>query len=105
ELSVVENVMIKGLIAEKSVVECTPQAMTLLGEVGLHDKITALPATLSGGQQQRVAIARALFGKPAFVLADEPTGNLDRETGKQIIDMLLRTTKANNAGLIIVSHD
>jgi ABC-type lipoprotein export system ATPase subunit len=105
ELSVIENVMIKGLIAGKSVVECTPLAMKLLSDVGLHDKITALPATLSGGQQQRVAIARALFGKPSFVLADEPTGNLDRDTGKQIVDMLLRTTKENRAGLIIVSHD
>jgi lipoprotein-releasing system ATP-binding protein len=105
ELTVLENVMIKGLIAGKSHADCAPAATELLREVGLPEKADALPATLSGGQQQRVALARALFGQPAFVLADEPTGNLDRETGKQIIDMVLRVTKTWGAGLIVVSHD
>jgi len=105
ELSVIENVMIKGMIGGMPAEACKARALQLLRAVGLEEKADAVPATLSGGQQQRAAIARALFITPAFIVADEPTGNVDRETGKQIIDMLLHTSRTEGAGLIIASHD
>ncbi len=105
ELSVLENVMLKGLVAGKSENACASQAMELLAQVGLQEKAYERSTSLSGGQQQRVALARGLFGNPTFMFADEPTGNLDRTTGKSMIDLLLRTVRAHGAGLIVVSHD
>ncbi len=105
ELSVIENVMLKGLIAGQSFDECTEKADALLTTVGLQEKAHDMPSTLSGGQQQRVAIVRALFNKPAFLLADEPTGNLDEKTGSGVIDFLVECHKEFNMGLIISSHD
>lgn len=88
ELTILENVMIKGLIAGKNQDQCLRQAMELLKLVGLFEQKEQKTMSLSGGQQQRVAIARALFNEPAFLLADEPTGNLDIKTGKAIVDLL-----------------
>lgn len=105
ELSVIENVMMKGLIAQQDDAKAVKKAKNLLKLVGLEDKIEAHPASLSGGQQQRVAIARALFYEPVFLLADEPTGNLDNKTGKEIIDLLLQCHKEWGVGLIVSSHD
>lgn len=105
ELSVIENVMMKGLIARQDDAKATKKAKNLLQLVGLEDKAEAHPASLSGGQQQRVAIARALFYEPVFLLADEPTGNLDNKTGKEIIDLLLQCHKEWGVGLIVSSHD
>ena len=105
ELSVVENVMLPGLIAGVSKQECHKKAEELLKHVGLTDKITSAVTTLSGGQQQRVALARALFNEPDFLLADEPTGNLDIETGKAMVDLLLDCHKKWHMGIIISSHD
>lgn len=105
ELSVLENVMMKGLIAQQSVAESIPKAINLLKLVGLPDKADAHPASLSGGQQQRVAIARALFYEPVFLLADEPTGNLDNKTGREIVDLLMRCHQEWGMGLIVSSHD
>jgi lipoprotein-releasing system ATP-binding protein len=105
ELSVVENVMIKGLIAGQKKRASLEQAHELLTRVGLEAKAQAHCASLSGGQQQRVAIARALFNKPSFFLADEPTGNLDHETAKMIIDLLFECKNSWSMGLIISSHD
>ncbi len=105
ELSVLENVMVPGLIAQKSFEECKKRAGQLLQQVGLEHKKEQLPMSLSGGQQQRVAFARALFNKPTFLLADEPTGNLDITTGKKMIELLLQLVVENNMGLIISSHD
>lgn len=105
ELSVLENIMLKGSILGANSLELMEHARTLAGQVGLADKIDAMPASLSGGQQQRVAIARALFNKPAFLLADEPTGNLDDKTGKQIMDLLFYYQHTYSMGLIISSHD
>jgi putative ABC transport system ATP-binding protein len=80
-------------------------ARGLLNEVGLSARVDHFPAELSGGEQQRVAIARALSRSPAVVFADEPTGNLDGRTGKQIVDLLLGLRERRNQTLIIVTHD
>ncbi len=105
ELTVLENVMLKGLIEGADVKQCKKQALALLKTVGLEDKASEKPATLSGGQQQRVALMRALFGKPAFLLADEPTGNLDPKTGQVIIDLLLQCQREWGMGIIVSTHD
>lgn len=104
ELSVVENVMLKGLVANKSFDACVHEACQLLEALGLADKINAYPADLSGGQQQRVAIARALFGRPAFILADEPTGNLDADSTDTVLGVLARGVEWQ-LGLIVTSHN
>lgn len=105
ELTVVENVAIKGLIAEKSMSECTKQAQDLLAQVGLAEKIDAYPGQLSGGQQQRVSLARALMNGPSFLIADELTGNLDQTTGEAVIDLMLRLQREKGMGIIVSSHD
>ena len=104
ELSVLENVMIKGIIAGMSQATAHARASELLALFGLTDKETHAPASLSGGQQQMVALARALVNKPKFILADEPTGNLDAESGKRVIDELVRCV-GEGMGLIVCSHD
>ena len=81
------------------------QAARLLGEVGLSQRLHHFPAELSGGEQQRVALARAIALKPRLLLADEPTGNLDRATGKQVIEILLDLQRRNGATLVLVTHD
>jgi putative ABC transport system ATP-binding protein len=80
-------------------------ARELLGEVGLAPRVDHFPAELSGGEQQRVAIARALSRKPRIIFADEPTGNLDGQTGRQIIELLFGVRERRNATLVIVTHD
>lgn len=105
ECSVIENVMAKGLIAGKSYASCKKRALELLRKVGLESAAESSPFLLSGGQQQRVALARALFTEPLFLLADEPTGNLDVHTGQEIVNLLLECQKQWNMGIIISSHD
>ncbi len=105
ELTVIENVMCKGFIAGLLYDDCYQKAVCLLNELGIAEKSSDFPRSLSGGQQQRVAIARALLTQPSFLLADEPTGNLDETTGKLILEILVRYHKEYNMGLIISSHD
>jgi len=105
ELSVIENIMLPGLIKGDTFAQCKQKAEELLEKVELLSKKDSKIGELSGGQQQRVAIARALFNEPAFLIADEPTGNLDVHTGKIIIDLLLSCAKEWGMGLIISSHD
>jgi lipoprotein-releasing system ATP-binding protein len=105
ELSVIENIMMPQLVGGISYEQAHVHAAGLLQRVGLQEKSEALPASLSGGQQQRIAIMRALSNKPLFLLADEPTGNLDEKTGVDIIDFLLECQSEWGMGLIISSHD
>ncbi|HLC07368.1 MAG TPA: ABC transporter ATP-binding protein [Candidatus Babeliales bacterium] len=104
ELSVIENVMLPGLISGCKQIDCEKRAEQLLKKVELLHKKNSKIGELSGGQQQRVAIARALFNEPAFLIADEPTGNLDLATGKTIIDLLL-SCRQWGMGIIVSSHD
>ncbi len=80
-------------------------ARASLSAVGLEDRVDHYPAQLSGGEQQRVALARAFAAEPALILADEPTGNLDTETGQQIIDLMFEIRARENTTLMLITHD
>jgi len=105
EFSAVENVamplMIRGLGNE----EAAEAASAILAEVGLADRMQHRPAQLSGGEQQRVAVARALVHQPQFVLADEPTGNLDKANGKMVTNLLFEQLEKRGMGFVLVTHD
>jgi putative ABC transport system ATP-binding protein len=103
-LSVWENVVLPLELAGARDGEIARRAEPLLAEVGLLDRRGAFPDRLSGGEQQRVAIARALVHDPLLVLADEPTGNLDEETGRQVLALLDRLTRQAGKNLILVTH-
>lgn len=105
-LSALENVMLALEFGGWPRSDRKARASTLLEEVGISkDQQSRKPTRLSGGQQQRVSIARALANKPAVILADEPTGNLDSETGKKIFDLLHKLSRSENTTIIAVTHD
>ena len=106
EMDVTENVLLPAMaVARLPRQRLRARALELLAQVGLADRATHMPLELSGGEQQRVAIARALMNGPALVLADEPTGNLDRHTGLQTLDLLFGLVRQSGHALVIVTHD
>lgn len=105
-LSALENVMLPMELAGRKAADRRQHAMELLDKVGLEgDKQSRRPGRLSGGEQQRVAIARALANRPSLVLADEPTGNLDEQTGRMIFDLLHQLSREENVTIVAVTHD
>ena len=105
DFNALENVMIPRLIHGEATGLVKKNAIDLLEKVGLAERAFHKPSQLSGGEQQRVAIARALINKPRIVLADEPTGNLDEETGVQVMDILLRLNKEHQTTFIMITHN
>jgi putative ABC transport system ATP-binding protein len=104
-LTAIENIMLPMIFAGVSREERVKRATEILETVGLGDRLNHKPAELSGGQQQRVAVARALANRPVIVLADEPTGNLDLETGLEIINLLRGLNKSEGVTIIAATHD
>ncbi|SMO45867.1 ABC transporter ATP-binding protein [Gracilimonas mengyeensis] len=104
-LTALENVLLPLKLKGDSDEEAVPKAEQFLTEVGLGDRGDSYPDRLSGGEQQRVAIARALAHEPMLILADEPTGNLDYETGEQILDILNKLVRENGRTIILATHD
>ena len=104
-LSAKENIEFVMLLQKKSKEERNRRVMELLKEVGLEDKSDSKPAELSGGQQQRVAVARALASKPTFILADEPTANLDSKTAASLLNMMEKLNQEENMTFIFSTHD
>ncbi|MDX1636417.1 MAG: ABC transporter ATP-binding protein [Balneolaceae bacterium] len=104
-LTAIENVMVPLELRGDATSEVHAYAQELLEEVGLGDRLHHYPTQLSGGEQQRVAIARAFINKPQILFADEPTGNLDTETGETIEDLLFELNRASGTTLVIVTHD
>lgn len=105
DFSACENVMMPLLIRGTPSRVARGEAQIILEKVGLKMRMKHRPRELSGGEQQRVAIARALVGKPRLVLADEPTGNLDAEAGRQIFDLLLALNREYHSTLVVASHN
>jgi putative ABC transport system ATP-binding protein len=104
-LSAVENVELPLLVSGSGTKAARERALEVLEQVRLADRAHHRPNQLSGGQQQRVAVARALVNRPAIVWADEPTGNLDSDTSKEILDLLLQLNHENDQTFVIVTHD
>ncbi|MBN1833322.1 MAG: ABC transporter ATP-binding protein [Deltaproteobacteria bacterium] len=105
EFNALENTLIPALIARKKKKEAAQKAEEILVKVGLKQRMNHRMGELSGGEQQRVAIARALIMAPRLLLADEPTGNLDRNTGEGIMDLLLRLNEEDGLALVVATHN
>jgi putative ABC transport system ATP-binding protein len=104
-LSAAENVELPLLVSGVRPAEARKRALASLAEVSLTDRAQNRPNQLSGGQQQRVAIARALVNEPGIVWADEPTGNLDSETSREVLDLIQRLNRENGQTFVVVTHD
>ena len=103
-LSALDNVAAPALFSRHAT-DARARARELLEEVGLADRAHDLPASLSGGQRQRVALARAMFARPALLLCDEPTGNLDRETGEHVVDRVSKLHAEGSTAIVVATHD
>ncbi len=104
-LTALENVELPMMIVEKDKRERRKRALQLLEIVGMRKRAEHLPSQLSGGERQRTAIARALANDPSLILADEPTGNLDSKTGKEIISLLVKLREEEEKTIVIVTHE
>ena len=105
EIEALDNVILAARIAGRVGDSERRRAKDLMSRVGLNDRLHSSPLDLSGGERQRVALARALMNRPDVILADEPTGNLDEQTGIGVIDLLLEICNAEETSLVLVTHN